>query len=163
MSSSQRGGAGRWDWKYWLPQRTDGELALREGHPPWQWMALPQTFQDLPNSLFHCSWPAWSWGGSCGPIPCLWLMMSLHHSVAPALGYCTATRAESRVAHLLLRMAAKGSNLTVGRTVFCRWCLPVPGAQGFPPAAIFCIMVTLPGSPFQSFLITAFPLHKVLC
>lgn len=101
-------------------------------------------------------------GGSCGPIPCLWLM-SLHYLVAPALGYCTATQAESRVAHLLLRLAAKGNNLMVGRTVFCRRCLPFPGAQSFPPAAILCIMVTLPGSTYPSFLITALPLHRVLC
>lgn len=110
------------------------------------------------TSPIPCSTAAGQHGarwGSDGPITCLWLMMSLHHLVAPALGYCTATRSEPRVAHPLLRPDAKGSNLMVGRTVFCRQCLPVPGAQGFLPATILCVVVTLSQSTCLSFLITA--------
>lgn len=74
--------------------------------------------------------------GSSAAIPSPWLIMPLHPPASPALGYGMAARAESKVA-LLLRPAAKGSNLAAGGTVFCRRCLPVPGAQGFLPTALW--------------------------
>lgn len=114
------------DWKHWLPWRMDGGPAPKECYPPWQQMAPSQTLQDLPLSLSTAA-------GQHG-VPRLWLIMSLHPPAASAIGYSVSARPEWRVA-LLLRPAVSGSNLAAGRTVFCRPCLPVPGAQDFPPAA----------------------------
>lgn len=132
-----------WDWKYCLPWSP----APRESHPhgsEWHRPRLSKPPQ-LPTPLQL---------GSTELGSELW---SHSLSVAPALGYCIATGAQSRVAHLLLRPDAKGSNLVVGRKVFCRQCLPVPGAQGFPSTAVLYIVVILPWSPSLSYLITALP------
>lgn len=104
----------------------DGGPAPKEStHPGSKWHHA----RLCKTSHIPISTAAWSWESSSAVLS-LQLIMSLHHPAVSALGCSTSARTESRVA-LMLRPAASGSNLAAGRTVFCRPCLPIPGAQGF--------------------------------
>lgn len=122
ISSSQCRGADMWDWKHWLPWRMNSGPASKECYPPWhQTFPFPLQLASMELGEQRCR-PLFVVGNV--PSSSSSLSSWLPHVCEGWVKGCTPADTSCQWEQPCSR-----------KNIFCRWCLPAPSAQDFPPAA----------------------------